>query len=156
MLTAIMIKEVVPCPVTFLPARAGRLFGPGITVKVEQGASPSFAVFEAELPPSWEGPPPHLHRNQDEAFYVLDGSVTFSLAGRSQLCTAGSFIFVQRGSPHSFGANDLPARILVMMTPEAIRLVEDIYEASSTGEVEPEAFAAIYERYDSEILPHRR
>jgi quercetin dioxygenase-like cupin family protein len=139
-----------------LPARAGRSFGPGINVKVEQGASPSFAVFEAELPPSWEGPAPHLHRNQDEAFYVLDGSVTFSLAGGSQLCTAGSFIFVPRGSAHSFGTNDLPARILVMMTPEAIRLVEDLYEASSTGEVEPEAVAAIYEQYDSEILPHRR
>jgi hypothetical protein len=85
---------------------------------------------------------------------VLDGSVTFSLAGRSQLCTAGSFIFVPRGSAHCFGTNDLPARVLVMMTPGAIRLVEDIYEASSTGVVDPEAFAAIYEQYDSQILPH--
>ena len=139
-----------------LPLNAGRSFGPGITVKVEHGASPSFAVFESELPASWEGPPPHLHRTQDEAFYVLDGSVTFSLDGRSKLCTAGSFIFVPRGSAHGFGTTDLPARILVMMTPEAIRLVEAIYKASSPGEVDPDAVAAIYEQYDSEILPHRR
>lgn len=139
-----------------LPLNAGRSFGPGITVKVEHGASPSFAVFESELPASWEGPPPHLHRTQDEAFYVLDGSVTFSLDGRSELCAAGSFIFVPRGSAHSFGTTDLPARILVMMTPEAINLVEEIYKASWAGEVDPDAVAAVYEQYDSEILLHRR
>ena len=140
-----------------IPPGAGRSFGPGIAVKVEYGASRSFAAFESELPSSWEGPPPHVHRNQDEAFYVLDGSVTFWLDGRSQLCPAGSFIFVPRGSAHGFGTTDVSARILVVVTPDAIRLVEGVYDLSSSGaSPDPEAVAAVFEQYDSEVLPRRR
>ncbi len=128
----------------------------GYRVKVEYGASPSFAAFESELPASWEGPPPHVHRSQDEAFYVLDGAVNFWLDGRSQLCPVGSFIFVPRGSSHGFGTTNAAARILVVVTPDAIRLVEGVYQLS-TGNTPPapEAVAAVYEQYDSEVLPQR-
>ena len=54
-----------------LPPGGGRSFGPGIRVKIEYGQSDDFAAFESELPPKWEGPPPHVHHSCDEAFYVL-------------------------------------------------------------------------------------
>ena len=44
-----------------LPPGAGRSFGPGIRTKIEYGQSDDFAAFESELPPKWEGPPPHVH-----------------------------------------------------------------------------------------------
>ena len=64
-----------------VPPGGGRSFGPGISVKVEPGASPSFAIFESILPPFWPGPGLHLHRAYDEAVYVLEGTVTFTLDG---------------------------------------------------------------------------
>jgi uncharacterized cupin superfamily protein len=64
-----------------VPPGNGRSFGPGISVKVEPGASPDFAVFESVVPPLWPGPGPHRHRAYDEAVYVLDGTIVFTLDG---------------------------------------------------------------------------
>src|SRR6266542_4092243 len=71
-----------------LPPGGGRSFGPGISVKVEHGVSPSFAVFESVVPPLWPGPGPHLHREYDEAVHVLDGTVAFTLDGAETLVVA--------------------------------------------------------------------
>jgi mannose-6-phosphate isomerase-like protein (cupin superfamily) len=137
-----------------LPRGDGRSFGPGINVKIEHGQSDDFAAFESELPPSWDGPPPHLHRVYDEAFYVISGNVVFSLDGDSRDCPAGSFVFVPRGVAHGF---DNPAgesaRILVITSPGAIQLVEAIYDSMSHGgPPDFEAMAALYARHQSEIL----
>src|SRR4051812_25433628 len=112
-----------------LPPGAGRRFGPGITVKVDTGQSPDFIVMESELPPRWAGPPPHLHQAYDEAFYVLDGSVTFAVDGATGDRPAGSFVLVARGAAHGF-ANPGPgtAKVLIVATPGALQLVEGIYE----------------------------
>src|SRR3954465_8016157 len=72
-----------------LPSGGGRSFGPDINVKVEYGQSDPFAPFESQLPPAWNGPPPHRHRIYDEAFYVIDGTVAFSLNGDTRDCPAG-------------------------------------------------------------------
>jgi hypothetical protein len=79
-----------------VPPGAGRSFGPGISVKVEPGASPSFAIMESVIPPFWAGPGLHLHRAYDEAVYVLDGTVTFTLDGVEHTCPAGSCVFMPR------------------------------------------------------------
>jgi len=66
--------------------------------------------------------------------------------------------FVPRGVPHSFdNPADAPAKILVITTPGAIQLVEDIYTLmGSDGPLDPEAMVALYVRHDSEIaVPNR-
>lgn len=137
---------------------AGRSFGPGINVKVELGDSADFAMFESALPPAFDGPPPHVHRVYDEAFYVLDGSVAFSLDGHTTDRPAGSCVFIPRGVPHGFdNPGDTPAKILVITTPGAIALVEDIYRLmGGDGPPDPAAMAALYARHQSEIaVPNR-
>ena len=84
-----------------LPPGAGRRFV-GITVKVDIGQSPDFIAMESVLPPRWDGPPPHLHRAYDEAFYVIDGSVRFTLGGHAHDCEPGAYVFVARGTQHGF------------------------------------------------------
>lgn len=96
-----------------VPPGGGRSFGPGISVKVEHGASPSFAVMESVIPPFWPGTGLHLHRAYDEAVYVLDGTVTFTLDGVEHVCPAGSLVFMPRGVSHGFSNPSAePARIL--------------------------------------------
>ena len=141
--------------VHILPPGGGRSFGPGIRTKIEYGQSDDFAAFESELPPRWVGPPPHVHRIYDEAFYVLDGSVAFFGNGAVRDCPVGSFVFVPRGTAHGFGnPAPAPARILVITSPGAIRLVESVYEElARNGPPDAAVIAALYARFDSEILP---
>jgi oxalate decarboxylase/phosphoglucose isomerase-like protein (cupin superfamily) len=133
---------------------------------VEYGASPSFAVIESVIPPFWPGPGPglHLHRAYDEAVYVLEGAVTFTLDGVEHTCPAGSFVFMPRGISHgSSNPSAAPARILPVVTPDAIRLVEELFHLERVGQVEveaglehaavdPAAVAALYARYDSDLV----
>lgn len=136
-----------------LPPGGGRTIGPGRTVKVEHGRSSHFAVLESELPPGWDGVAPHLHQRYDEGFYVLDGTVTFSLDGVATDCPTGSYVFVPRGVTHGFAnPSDTPARLLVVGSPGAVRLVEDIHRLSDTGPPDPEALAALYRSHHSELV----
>lgn len=137
-----------------LPPGGGRSFGPGIQAKAEFGWSDDFAVFESALPPAWTGTPLHVHRTYDEAFYVLGGSVAFSVDGVTRDCPTGSFVAVPRGSTHGF-ANPAPteARILVISSPGAIRLVEEVYQLlEKPGEPDPATMAALFAQHASEIV----
>jgi quercetin dioxygenase-like cupin family protein len=132
----------------------GRLFAPGLTAKLEYGRSPDFSVFESELPPESDGPPPHVHRIYDEAFYVLAGSVLFTSGGNGEECPAGSFVFVPRGTAHGF-ANPAAtaARVLVVTTARAIQLVERAQELiAQGGPVDVAAVQALFASHDSELL----
>jgi quercetin dioxygenase-like cupin family protein len=85
------------------------------------------AAYEFGVPPTTAGPPLHLHRTWDEAFYVLEGEMTFLIAGEEHRAPAGSFIFIPRGVLHTFwNANDAPARQLTVFTPSGI---EDYFAA---------------------------
>jgi quercetin dioxygenase-like cupin family protein len=133
----------------------GRVFGTGLTAKLEYGQSPDFAVFEGELPPGSDGPPPHVHRMYDEAFYVLAGSVRFSSDGSSQQCPTGSFVFVPRGAAHSFGnPAATSARVLVVTTARAIQLVEraEALVGHDAAPVDVAAVQALFASHDSELV----
>ena len=63
------------------------------------------------------GPPPHEHP-WDEAYYVLEGEVNFSVGGREQRVQAGDFIYAPGGTVHGFkGASSSPARVLIFDAP---------------------------------------
>jgi oxalate decarboxylase/phosphoglucose isomerase-like protein (cupin superfamily) len=120
--------------------------------------------MESAIPPLWPGSGLHLHRAYDEAVYVLDGTVTFTLDGVEHLCPAGSCVVMPRGVSHGFANPSAePARILPVVTPEALRLVEELFQLERVGHagvqagldhaaVDPAAVAALYARYDSELV----
>ena len=41
-----------------------------------------FSLVEAVIPKGTE-PPPHTHTREDEAFYLLEGGITFRLGGQT-------------------------------------------------------------------------
>src|SRR3954451_1618489 len=74
------------------------------------------SIVEVRLPPRWDGPPLH-HHDFDEAFYVLDGELTF-LVGALHTATAGTATFAPRGVDHTLAnCADAPARYLLVSTP---------------------------------------
>jgi quercetin dioxygenase-like cupin family protein len=76
----------------------------------------AWSLMEVALPEG-AGPPPH-HHPWDEAYYVVQGQVRFSLDGREQVVGAGDFIYAPGGTIHGFqGASAQGARILVFDAP---------------------------------------
>lgn len=76
----------------------------------------AWSLMEVELPER-AGPPPHEHP-WDEAYYVVEGEVRFSLAGREQLVKAGDFVYAPGGTLHGFqGASQRPARMIIFDAP---------------------------------------
>jgi quercetin dioxygenase-like cupin family protein len=61
---------------------------------------------------------PHLHRREDELFYVLEGTLEFLIDGEPHTCPAGTTLCVPRGTFHGFRAvGDEPAKLLSVHTP---------------------------------------
>jgi quercetin dioxygenase-like cupin family protein len=69
--------------------------------------------------PSGDMPPLHLHREDDEAFYVLEGEMSFFVGTDEPLRRpAGSLAFGPRGVAHTYRVeSDEPARWLAICTP---------------------------------------
>jgi mannose-6-phosphate isomerase-like protein (cupin superfamily) len=63
-------------------------------------------------------PPLHVHHREDESFWVLEGELTMRCGDESFRATAGSFVFLPRGVPHTFVVeSETPARMLTLLTP---------------------------------------
>ena len=75
-----------------------------------------WSLMEVTLPEK-SGPPPH-HHPWDEAYYVVEGEVRFSLEGQEKLVKAGDFIYAPGGKLHGFqGASAKPARMIIFDAP---------------------------------------
>ena len=75
-----------------------------------------FALIEHLAPQRWS-PPLHVHRREDEWFYVLEGELTFWIDGRVIAAPAGSFVYGPRNVPHTFEVASSTARFLVVVEP---------------------------------------
>jgi quercetin dioxygenase-like cupin family protein len=63
---------------------------------------------------------PHVHHDHTDAFYVLEGELTFVIGRERQPVTVrpGGFVAVPPGVAHSFATGDRPARWLTIHTPD--------------------------------------
>ncbi len=87
-----------------------------------------FSLMERTLPAGGRTPPAHRHTNCSEAFFVLDGAVTFWLDGTEQPGAPGDFLLVPRGAAHTFGnRSGSPARLLVLHAPAADGYFEELH-----------------------------
>jgi quercetin dioxygenase-like cupin family protein len=78
----------------------------------------AFSLHERLVPAGGRRPPPHVHPDRVEAFWVLDGEAEFELDGALKQAVAGSFVLVPGGVAHTFGAAAAgPARLLVLHAP---------------------------------------
>ena len=86
------------------------------------------------MPPGG-GPPPHIHRNEDETFYVVEGEMSIRLGESTVAAGAGDFVHVPRGIVHCF-KNDgtAVARMILTFTPAGI---EEFFEETLERVLEP-------------------
>jgi mannose-6-phosphate isomerase-like protein (cupin superfamily) len=115
-----------------------------------EGASIVLVEWRAEPgggdPPLYIAPL-HLHRSDDEAWYVLEGTLGFILGDERVEVPAGGAAIAQRGVPHTFwNPHPEPARYVLAMTPRIKSLIDSLHDGS--GRSPEEVFAA----HDSELL----
>jgi quercetin dioxygenase-like cupin family protein len=76
----------------------------------------AFALAEVEVRAGAE-PPPHVHANEEESFYVLEGELDFVVDGETLRLRAGDFAVLPRGRVHGFRVRSERARMLLLVTP---------------------------------------
>jgi len=92
------------------------------------------------MPAGAKGPPLHTH-DFDEAFYVLEGELTFQLGDELSTAGAGELAFALRGVPHTLAnRSNAPARFLIVCTPAGFER-EFARRAAAAAGVEPPSWA---------------
>ena len=122
-------------------------------------AEARFALVEAVVSRSGE-PPMHIHHREDEAWYVLDGQMTFHVDDEQMVAQPGDFVFAPRGLPHSFTVDKEPTRVLLIATPAGFEKfaaglgipAESDDPPAGLAVPGPEVLGPIAERYGIEII----
>src|SRR3954451_14382451 len=109
----------------------------------------AYFAMEAIVPPGG-GPPPHIHRHEDETFYILEGECRILLADEWITAGVGDFINVPRGTVHRFHNHGTETmRMILTFTPAGI---ENFFQETLQPTLDPTAdipdnFDAVAARY---------
>ena len=67
------------------------------------------------VPAGDPGPPPHIHTNEDEGFYLESGNLIFTINGEEFELGPGSYINIEKGEKHTW-RNDTSTDAILMVT----------------------------------------
>ncbi len=126
--------------------------GPVMMRILEDGTTTDhrLAVGEIVVPPHTPGPPQHVHEKHDEGFYVVSGTVRFTVGEQTHDAPARTLVMVPPGVPHTFeNPGDEPAILINTFTPDLyvqyFRDLRDLYATDPTPT--PAAIYAVMARY---------
>ncbi|MFL4910366.1 cupin domain-containing protein [Streptomyces sp. MMS24-I2-30] len=107
-------------------------------------------IAEIILAPHTQGPPQHRHAQHDEGFYVVSGTVHFTVGETVHAAPAGTLAMIPPGAPHTFAnLGDEPAVMVNTFTPDLyVQYFRDLRNMIAGGrEPTPESTVAIMSRY---------
>jgi mannose-6-phosphate isomerase-like protein (cupin superfamily) len=102
----------------------------------------SFEIHE------WSGSGPeylHVHHSDDEAWHILEGTLTFRFSDRTIEAPAGTTVFVPAGVAHTFFEAAGPTRYLMILTPRLRELIAALHGTR-------EEHKAIMHQFASEVV----
>lgn len=135
----------------------------GVLATIKAGAETTggrVAVIE-HLAPQGMGSPLHVHRREDEWFYVTEGELTFWVGGETVEAPAGSFVYGPRDVPHTFTIASPQARFLLVAEPAGFEgFVRTLAQPAQALTIPPpateppnlEGLVAVAAKYGIEIL----
>ena len=103
----------------------------------------SFEVHE------WSGSGPdylHVHYADDEAWHVLQGTLTFKFPDGEVEVSEGSTVFVPAGVSHTYYEAHGPTRYLIILTPRLRQMISELHSTPYAGH------ADVLRRFESEIV----
>jgi quercetin dioxygenase-like cupin family protein len=112
----------------------------------------AFGLVEGQLPPGFESPY-HVHTNEDEAFYVVEGEMAFIVDGKWMVAGPGTYAFGPRNLPHGFKVvGETPARLLLLCSPGGFEGFVNELRQPEPAPPDMGVLAATAARYGIEIL----
>ena len=133
------------------------------TVKVGAGDSASGLNATEFTAPRGFGPPLHVHREEDEMMFVIDGRVRLEFGGETVVAETGSMVSLPCGIPHTFQVESATARMLTVAAgrrsaPSFDRFVASLGVATDDAripepaEIDPGHVAAVCAEHGIEVL----
>jgi mannose-6-phosphate isomerase-like protein (cupin superfamily) len=113
----------------------------------------AFALMEQLVPPG-HGPRRHVHRREEESFYILEGEFGFEVGDMQFVAGQGTFVLGPRDIPHRFwNSGDALGRFLLMMTPAGLEpFFEEFSRLMATSPNDLELQVEIAGRYGIEFV----
>jgi quercetin dioxygenase-like cupin family protein len=96
----------------------------------------------------------HVHRVQEETFYVLEGECEWHAGDQVIRATPGTFLFIPPGVPHNItNVSEKPARVLMTVSPPGHEhYFEELARLTAKGAPDPKAIGELRDRYDTDQL----
>jgi quercetin dioxygenase-like cupin family protein len=97
----------------------------------------------------------HVHRVQEETFYVVEGECEWQIGEQLVRAKPGTYVFIPPGVPHNIGnASDKPARMIMTVSPPGHEhYFEELSNMVAAGSPpDPKAIAELRGRYDTHQL----
>jgi quercetin dioxygenase-like cupin family protein len=142
-------------------ADAPRVEGMGGAISVRlrsEETGDRLALIEMVIPAGFAGTPLHVHPSFDEAFYVLEGELTYRVGAELITAGPGALVYVPGSVPHTFAelTGSVGARVLLWVTPAGHeRYFDDLTAlmlASPDGPPAVEALGSVMREHGIEIV----
>jgi mannose-6-phosphate isomerase-like protein (cupin superfamily) len=131
------------------------IIAPPLAGQVIGSVADAFVIAEWRDAGGPAGPPRliapyHVHHSDDEAWYVLEGTLHVKAGSDVIEARAGASVFVPRGKPHTYwNPSPEPCRYLLVMTANIYRMIQEIH---ATTDRTAAVMGALFQKYDSELL----
>ena len=131
------------------------VFGNVITIKAgapETGGALCLVDYTAGA--GFPGPPPHVHHETVDMFFVLEGELAMRLEDETLTLAPGSFVLVPPETVRTFwNASEHPVRFLGLMSPGGFeQYFRDLRDAFGDGPPDVARIGEISDRYDVETV----
>jgi mannose-6-phosphate isomerase-like protein (cupin superfamily) len=123
---------------------------------VKAGASDTGGAYELiqETRAIEGGPAPHVHHERDEGFLVLEGRYRFVRGDEETEVGEGAFVFVPRGTRHTFRTLATPSRVLIVVAPAGLDgYFREMAEGLAAGRSAPDIMLELSARFDTHPVP---
>jgi quercetin dioxygenase-like cupin family protein len=138
-----------------LPDAAPRLSVAGHPMLVLSSARESrhACMFDWTVPPRF-ATGLHVHRVQEETFYVLDGVCEWRVGDQTVTAQRGAYVFIPPTVPHDIrNPSDEPARLLMTVSPPGHeQYFQELADLTAHGRPDPDALAALRRRFDTDQI----
>jgi quercetin dioxygenase-like cupin family protein len=96
----------------------------------------------------------HVHRVQEETFYMLEGECEWQVGENKIRATPGTYLFIPPGVPHNISnVSARAARVLMTVSPPGHeRYFEELAKLAVHGSPDPKTLAELRDRYDTDQL----
>ncbi|HZO87682.1 MAG TPA: cupin domain-containing protein [Chthonomonadaceae bacterium] len=117
------------------------------------GGPPLNAAGQSFVLQEWSGGGPdylHVHHADDEAWHVLEGTLTFRFPGREVEAPASTTVFVPAGVAHTYYEAHGPTRYLIILTPRLHALIQELHATPYAQH------RAVLRKYDSDLVEEQK